>query len=83
MSKSIRAGKGERKMSIKLAHTKYGLKYDPRGIIVKMEYQGRTLLGRIRAVERNQVTGAIELTISHFCGDLWPIKPTSYAVDIV
>jgi hypothetical protein len=67
----------------KFALSKYGLKSDPRGAHVTMEYQGRTLLGEVVAVERAENRGMTLLVIRHFNGEEWPIKPHVLAVDVL
>ena len=68
---------------MKLAHTKHGLRHNPIGAQVSLEYRGRTLLGDVHAVSLCFVTGAILLYVRHFNGEPWPIQPTSRAVDVL
>jgi hypothetical protein len=69
--------------SSKIKYGKFGLAEDPRGLCVRMNHQGRVLLGRVRAVTRNEFTGAAVLTVTYFCGDRWPVAPVASAVDII
>lgn len=62
---------------------KYGLKSDPRGAHVTMDYQGRTLLGTVIGVERAENRGMTLLQVRHFNGEDWPIKPHVLAVDVL
>lgn len=68
---------------MKLPHTKFGLACYPRGAQVTMTYQGRTLLGDVVGVRRDEVTGAIMLSVRHFNGEPWPVDPSSWAVDVL
>lgn len=62
---------------------KYGLKEDPRHAQVTIEYEGRTLLGDVKAVRRDEAMGVTLLTVVHFCGETWPIEPHVLAVDVL
>ena len=68
---------------MKFPHNKYGIKHDPKGAHVTLEWKGRTLLGEVKSFAYDEVCGCIRLTVTHFNGDPWPIKPTSYAVDVL
>lgn len=68
---------------MKFAHTKFGLKHDPRGAHVTMEYQGRTLIGEVTGAHRNDVRGCILLSVRHFNGEPWPMEPGSYSVSVL
>lgn len=70
-------------MTTKFALGKYGLKSDPRGAHVTLEYQGRTLLGEVVGVERAENRGMTLLVVRHFNGEEWPIKPHVLAVDVL
>jgi hypothetical protein len=67
----------------KFPHCKFGMKVDPRGAHVTFDWRGRKLLGEVTGVERDDVLGATLLTVRHFCGDAWPIKPHFLAVDVL
>lgn len=69
--------------TMKFALGKYGLKHDPRGAHVTMEYQGRTLLGEVIGIERAENRGMTLLVVRHFNGEDWPIKPHVLAVDVL
>lgn len=62
---------------------KYGPKYDYRGAHAILEYKGRTLLGTIVNVTRNETRGVLECDMRHMCGDDWPIKPALVALEIL
>jgi hypothetical protein len=64
-------------------HTKHGLKYNPIGAHVMLHWQDRDLLGEVKRVHRNAVSGAIILTVQHFNGEPWPVQPTSRAVTVL
>jgi hypothetical protein len=68
---------------MKVEFTKYGPKHDYRGAHVALEYGGRTLLGTIKDVARDEVTGCTRAEVRHFCGDEWPIKPALFALEIL
>lgn len=68
---------------MKFQYTKFGMKHDPRGAQVKMQWQGRTILGDVVGVERNEVLGATLLLVRHFNGEMWPVKPCAIAVDVL
>lgn len=70
-------------MSRKFRFGKFGLREDPTGAHVTLDWQGRTLLGEVRSAEYNQATGYIVLTVRHFNGELWPIQPTVLAVNVL
>ena len=60
-----------------------GLKCDPRGAQVVMEWQGRTLLGDVTAAYRDDVRGVTHLKVRHFNGEAWPVEPHVLAVDVL
>ena len=62
---------------------RFGLKADPRGFHVTMPWNGRTLLGEIVSVHRDEATGAIRCAVRHFCGDPWPVEPTTTALNVL
>ena len=62
---------------------KYGLKSDPRGAHVTMEWQDRKLLGEVKGVYRSEARGMIHLQVRHFNGEPWPIDPHVLAVDVL
>jgi hypothetical protein len=68
---------------MKAEFTKYGPKQDYRGAHVTLEYAGRTLLGVIKNVTRDEVTGCVRAEVRHFCGDEWPILPALRALEIL
>jgi hypothetical protein len=70
-------------MNMKIPMTKYGFKYDPRGMQVTMNYDGRSLLGEINGVARDEISGTTVLEVRHFCGDEWPIRPQVFAVEVL
>ncbi len=62
---------------------RWGLTADPRGAHVTLPWRGQTLLGEVRAVRRDPVTGCFRLTVVHFNGEPWPVEPTVSAVDVL
>ena len=70
-------------MERKLFFRKFGLGENPIHYIVKMNYKNRVLLGRVKGVNRNELTGAINLEVYHFCGDKWPIEPLACLVTVL
>jgi hypothetical protein len=68
---------------MKAEFTKYGPKHDYRGAHVVLEYGDRTLLGVVKNVTRDEVTGCVMAEVRHFCGDDWPIKPALRALEIL
>ena len=68
---------------MKFTMTKYGLKSDPRGAHVTMQWKGRILLGEVTSAWRDEVTGAIRLSVRHFNGEPWSIEPTALSVDVL
>lgn len=82
-STTARDTRAERIPTLKFEHTKHGLKHDPRGAQVTLEWRGRTLLGDVVGCRRDEITGAILLSVRHFDGTPWPIEPTSRAVDVL
>ena len=65
------------------AYGKFGLKVDPMGAHVTLTYAGRTLLGEVTGVDRDEVCGVLRLTVKHFNGEPWPIQPSALAVDVL
>ena len=70
-------------MERKLTFNKFGLIENPKHYIVKMDYKGRVLLGRVVNVKRNEVTNTITLEVYHFCSDKWPIEPLAHLVTVL
>lgn len=68
---------------MKLQYGKFGLSTDPRGAHVTLEHCGRTLLGEVVGARRDEVLGAVLLTVRHFNGEPWPIEPGALAVDVL
>lgn len=56
---------------------------DPRGAQVWFDYDGRRLLGDVRGMEHDPVTGTFRLNVTHFNGEPWPIKPPMRAVTVM
>lgn len=71
------------KTTTKFQLTKYGLKSDPRGAYVTMEWQGRTLLGEVTGIYRSETRGMMQLTVKYFNGESWPLDPHVLAVDVL
>jgi hypothetical protein len=70
-------------MSDKFRFLRGHLAEDVRGHYVSMPYRGRTLLGEVRSVDYNTVTGHYVLGVRHFNGSPWPINPTALSVDVI
>lgn len=68
---------------MKAEFTKYGPKQDYRGAHVVLEYLGQTLIGQIKDVTRDEVTGCVRAHVRHLCGDEWPIIPALRALEIL
>jgi hypothetical protein len=68
---------------LRLTFTKHGLAEDPRGLFVMFEYKNQTLLGEVKGVSRDAVTGAITLEVFHFNGEPWPVSPLACLVRII
>jgi len=62
---------------------KFGVKHDYRGAHVTLDWQGRTLLGEIKEIYRNEQRGVLLCKVQHFCGDFWPIEPALIALNIL
>lgn len=67
----------------KLKFNKWGLTENPRNLLCTLRIKDRTYLGEIRDAEYNHVLGVTQLTVRHFNGELWPLKPSALAVDIL
>ena len=67
---------------MKFQMNRFGLKHDPRGAHVTLNYQGRTLLGEVTDCWRDEVCGVVRLTVRHFNGESWPIYPAAMAVNV-
>ena len=70
-------------MSRKFRLGKFGLREDPTGAHVTLDWRGRTLLGEVRSAEYNHVTGCTILTVRHFNGEPWPLQPGVLAVNVL
>lgn len=68
---------------MRVEFSRFGPKYDYRGAHVTIEWQGRTLLGEIKAIWRNEQRGIVLCRIQHFCGDWWPVEPALSALNIL
>lgn len=68
---------------MKLPYGKYGLTVNPIGAQCTLTWEGRELLGDIIGYEWDGVSGGVRLTVRHFNGDLWPLRPMARAVDIL
>lgn len=68
---------------MKAEFTKFGPKHDYRGAHVTLEYQGRTLIGTLREVFRDEMRGYMHCRVQHFCGDWWPVEPCLGAIEIL
>jgi hypothetical protein len=52
------------------------------GKIVKLEFEGRTLVGEVVGHSRYHSLG-IALVVHHFNGEPWPIQPNATLVEIL
>lgn len=68
---------------MKAEFTKFGPKHDYRGAHVTLDWQGRTLLGTIRCLWRDDARGVTLVTVRHFNGDTWPVTPALGALTIL
>lgn len=67
----------------KFTFGKFGLKENPVGAQVSMEFNSRTLLGDVKGCYRSEILGCTKLIVHHFNGKPWPINPSAVAVDIL
>ncbi len=70
-------------MAHKILSNRWGLTQDPRGEHITMTWHGRTLLGTVQDVMRDDVCGCFRLTVRHFNGEVWPVQPCAMAVDVL
>ena len=68
---------------MKFPMNKFGLRVNPVGAQVVLQYRGYTLLGDVIGLCRDDVCGVVRLRVRHFNGDMWPIEPTALAVDVL
>lgn len=54
---------------------------NPRWLCVCMDYEGRTLLGKVRDWYRD--ADGIKLDVRHFNGEPWPLQPLVDAVEVI
>lgn len=62
---------------------KFRLAVNPVGSQVTLKYAGRELIGDVKDVYRNEITGSTHLKVNHFNGESWPIDPTFYSVSVL
>ena len=62
---------------------RYGPKHDYRHAHCKLQYRGRTLLGTIMNVSRDDLLGISIAEVRHFNGEMWPITPCLVALEIL
>ena len=67
----------------KFSFNKFGMKHDPRGAHVTLNWQGRSLIGEVIGVAYDAVCGCFRLTVRHFNGELWPVQPSALAVNVL
>jgi hypothetical protein len=67
----------------KFQFNKFGMKSNPVGAQVMLEWKGRTLLGDVLAVGYDSVCGCFRLSVRHFNGEMWPVQPSALAVDVL
>ena len=64
--------------------TKFGPKHDYRGAHVLMRTPlGRTLLGEIVSLRRDEVLGTVLADVKHFNGENWPVAPALSALSLL
>lgn len=63
--------------------TKHGPRYDYRTAHVTLTWNGRTIIGQIVSVRRNETLGCVVADVRYFCGDPWPITPRLAALEIL
>ena len=81
--RSSRATKKSTSEGTVLKYGKFGLSEDPRGLHVMMTWKGQKLLGTVRNVRRDDITGSTHLIVRHFNGEPWPIEPIASAVRVI
>ena len=67
----------------KFKFTKFGMKSDPRGAHVTLAHKGVELLGEVVNAAYDSVCGCVRLEVRHFNGELWPIRPSALAVNVL
>lgn len=67
----------------RFTYGKFGLKVNPVGAQVALMWQGRKLLGDVIGFERNETRGVTLLSVRHFNGEMWPIKPCAAVVEVL
>jgi len=56
---------------------------DPLYAIVSHKYDGRDLLGKVKAYYISNVSGEVILKVNYFNGEPWPIEPYAKSVDVL
>lgn len=70
-------------VKMRFQFNKRGLAEDPVGHHVALRLRGRLLLGEVKSVRYVYGRGCFELTVTHFNGEEWPLKPVASAVEII
>lgn len=72
-----------RKLKVKMPKIKKD--EDPIGLIVRMEYRKRTLLGQVVDCGRDKKNknAYTYLYVNHFNGEPWPVQPLIWEVDVL
>jgi hypothetical protein len=68
---------------MKAQFTKFGPKADYRGAHVTYTFKGRDLLGEIKDITRDPITGALLCDVRHMNGEEWPTKVILCLLDIL
>jgi hypothetical protein len=67
----------------KLRFNRFGLAENPANLHCTLHWRGRRLLGEILRADYNSTLGHTLLTVRHMNGELWPIKPSALAVEVL
>lgn len=71
-------------MERKFKYNRFGLTENPIGKYIAMPWKDdRVLLGEVIGTSYDSVRGILQLSVRHFCGDMWPISPVPSAVTII
>lgn len=66
---------------IRVRSNRHGLAENPIGLQVRMQHEGRTLLGDVRYYSVHDTT--VRLTVTHFNGEPWPLEPLAETVEVL
>ena len=68
---------------MRFEYGRFGLKSNPIGAQVKMDYKDIFLLGDVVDCYWDEIGGAVKLIVNHFNGNEWPIRPTALSVEVL